>query len=139
MSSLSHLCMVIALLVISSEPVCAGWLLIDSKQHEGERVYVNSDAIRRNGHVVDLWVLMDFDTLQTVPSPSYLSVESHREVDCNRGRIRLLASTAFSGHMGTGEALYSYMNPKDEGIPIEAGSVAHALWKVICDNPSNVR
>lgn len=138
MLSFFRLGSILTLLFLSGEPVYAEWVSVDHNGEEGQTVYVDSGAIRRNGDVVNMWVLMDFRNVQTVPSPPYLSVKSHREIDCNEQHIRLLASTAFSGHMGMGEALYSYINPKDEGIPIEPGSVAQRLWKVVCDSALNV-
>lgn len=128
-------CALLTLLLLSGKTAYGAWVSVDGKTEEGETVYVDSATIHRNGDVVSLWVLIDFTTTQTVPMPSYLSVKSHREIDCGEAHIRLLASTAFSGNMGTGEALYSYANPKDEGIPIEAGSVAQTLWKVFCAGP----
>lgn len=131
-ASSSSLLSLITLLLPSVGPVNAEWLSVDSKVEEGLTVYVDPDTIRRNEDVVKLWVLTDFKTIQSVPSPPYLSAKSQREIDCAAKRIRLLAVTAFPGHMGSGERLYSYSDSKDQGIPIEPGSVAQSLWEVVC-------
>jgi surface-adhesin protein E len=115
--------------------VYAEWVSVDSKVEEGltvYTVYVDRDTIRRNGDVVKLWVMMDFKTRQIESSPPYLSVKSHREIDCTEERIRLVAVTAFSGNMGSGAILYRYSNSKDQGIPVEPGSVAQSLWNFAC-------
>jgi hypothetical protein len=125
----------ITLLLLSSGPAYAEWVSVDAKIEEGltvYTVYVDRDTIRRNGDVVKLWVMMDFKTRQIESSPPYLSVKSHREIDCTEERIRLVAVTAFSGNMGSGAILYSYSDSKDQGIPVEPGSVAQSLWNFVC-------
>ena len=127
--------LLISLLVLSVGPVYAEWVSVGGKVEAGlteYTVYVEPDTIRRNGEVVKLWALMDFYTMQTEPSPPYLSVQSHREFDCTEERVRLLALKAFSGNMGSGEVVFSYSDPNDQGISVEPGSVAHTLWKVAC-------
>jgi hypothetical protein len=127
--------LLITLLVLSSGPVYAEWVSVGGNVEEGMTaytVYVDLDTIRRNGDVVKLWALMDFKTIQTDPSPPHLSVKSQREFDCTEERVRLLTLTAFSGHMGNGNAVYSYSDSKDQGIAVEPGSVAQSLWKVAC-------
>jgi surface-adhesin protein E len=122
----------LTLLLLSSGPACAEWVQLGSDREGGMTIYVAPHTIRRNGDVVKLWGLTDFKTIQTESSPPYLSVKSQREIDCAEERIRLVAVTAFSGNMGSGKMLYSYTDSKDQGIPVESGSVAHSLWKFAC-------
>jgi hypothetical protein len=127
--------LLITLLALSGKPVYAEWVSVDGRFEERPTpyaVYVDPDTIRRNGDLVKLWVLTDFKTIQTEPTPPHLSVTSQREFQCNEERVRLLALTAFSGHMGTGNAVYSYSDSQDQGIEIEQDSVAHRLWKFAC-------
>lgn len=127
--------LLISLLVLSVGPVYAEWVPVGGKLEEGltgYTVYVEPDTIRRNGEVVKLRALMDFYTMQTEPSPPYLSVQSQREFDCIEERVRLLALTAFSGNMGTGKVVFNYTDSNDQGISIEQGSVAQSLWKFVC-------
>src|SRR5580765_5241110 len=118
----------LTLLVLNSSPAYAEWVLVH-KGEAGMTVYVNPDTSRRNGEVMELWVLANYKTIQTEPLPPYLSETSQREIDCTQERIRLLAVTTFSGNMGSGELLYRYSYSKDNGIAVEPGSVAQALWK----------
>ncbi|MFI5247916.1 MAG: surface-adhesin E family protein, partial [Nitrospirales bacterium] len=102
--------LLMTILILSSGPVYAEWVSVGRNVEEGltpYTVYVDLDTIRRDGDVVKLWALMDFRTIQTEPSPSHLSVKSQREFNCTDEHVRLLALTAFSGHMGSGEAVYS--------------------------------
>ena len=134
--------LLITLFVLSSRTVYAEWLSVDGKIEEGPTpytIYVDPDTIRRNGNLVELWVLMDFKTIQTETTPSHLSVKSQRELNCTGEHVRLLGLTAFSGHMGKGNAVYSYSDSKDQGIAIEPDSVAHRLWKFACDKDGTVK
>lgn len=134
--------LLITLLALSSRPVYAEWVSVDGKFEEGSTpytIYVDPDTIRRNGDLVKLWALMDFKTIQTEPSPSHLSVKSQREFNCADEHVRLLRLTAFSGHMGNGNAVYSYSDSKDQGIAIEQDSVAHRLWKFACGKDGTVK
>lgn len=128
----------ITLLLLSVESAHAEWVSVVTKVEEGRTaytVYVDHDSIHHNGDLVTFWTLMDFTTIQTVPSPPYLSVKSRREIDCTEEQIRLLAVTAFAGNMGSGKVLYTYSDPvKDRGITIEPDSVAQSLWKFVCPN-----
>ena len=134
--------LLITLLALSARTVYAEWVPVDGKFEEGPTpytVYVDLDSIRRNGDVVKLWALMDFKTIQTEPTPSHLSVKSQREFNCTDEHVRLLALTAFSGHMGKGNAVYSYSDSKDQGIAIESDSVAQRLWKFACGKDGTVK
>ena len=111
--------LLITLLLLSCGTASAEWVPVGGKVEEGltqYTLYVESDTIRRNGDAVELCSLLDFKTVQTVPSPPYLSVKSRREIDCAEEHIRLLGLTVFAGHMGTGEVVYSYSDSKDQGI-----------------------
>lgn len=122
-----------AVLFMSVGPACAEWRFVDKADHHEYVVYVDPDTIRRNGEVVQMWALLDFEVTQVEPSPPYLSVKAHREIDCTEERIRLLAMMAFSGNMGSGEVVYRYSDSHDQGISVEPGSVAESLWTFVCD------
>jgi hypothetical protein len=71
--------------------------------------------------------------MQGNPSGStrFLSTKTHKQFDCAEKRLRLLAFTEFSRHMGTGIAAHGYVD-KDNWLPVEADSISHALWEVAC-------
>jgi len=127
--------LLITLPLLSCGTACAEWVSVADKVEEGltqYTVYVEPDTLRRNGDVVELSALIDFTTTQTTPSPPHLSVRSRSQLDCAKERIRLLALTAFSGNMGSGEVVFSDSASNDQGISVEPGSVAESLWKVVC-------
>ena len=122
----------IALLLLSSGLAYAEWVEVGGKVEEGLTVYVELDTLSRSGDVVKMWELWDFKTSRTETKPPHMSVKSQREFDCIKKRGQLLALTAFSGNMGSGEVVYSYSDFKDQEIPVEPGSVAEIVWKLVC-------
>ncbi|MBU6482081.1 MAG: hypothetical protein KGS09_16215 [Nitrospirae bacterium] len=127
----------IILLLLSSGPAYAEWVLVEKNNElvEVMAVYADPDTIRRKGDLVKMWTLHDFKTIQTSPSSSYLSTKVQRQFDCTKQRTRLLAFTEFSGNMGTGTVAFSDSPDEDSWIPVEPGSINHALWEVACSGP----
>jgi len=128
----AELWLLIAVLLLSSGPAHAEWVEVGGKVEEGLTVYVELDTLSRSGDVVKMWELWDFKTSRTETKPPHMSVKSQREFDCIKKRGQLLALTAFSGNMGSGEVVYSSSDFKDQEIPVEPGSVAEIVWKLVC-------
>jgi hypothetical protein len=125
--------LLITLLVLSSGPVYAEWVVVSGNDKTGMTVYVDPDTIRRKGDLVKVWQLIDFKTMQGGRSPGrFLSTKFQKQFDCAEERLRLLACTDFSGNMGTGEPADAYV---DEGnwVPVEPDSINQALWEVACN------
>lgn len=78
-----------------------------------------------------LWSLLDYKTAKIVAGKSHLSVRLQHQYDCREELTRVLSHTAFSGHMGKGEVLYTN---SDEGKwePVPPDSVAHNLLEYAC-------
>jgi hypothetical protein len=97
-------------------------------------VYVDPDTIRREANLVTMWQLIDFKWMQGGRNPTrFLSTETHKQFDCAEQRLRLLAFTAFSRHMGTGIAADGYVDTGN-WLPVEPESINQALWEVACGN-----
>ena len=126
------LLLLLTVLMLGVGPVYAEWVEVGGKVEEGLTLYVELDTLSRSGDVVKMWELWDFKTSRTETKPPHMSVKSQREYDCTKKLGRLLALTAFSGNMGSGEVVYSNSDFKDQGIPVEPGSVAESVWKVVC-------
>ena len=127
---MQYVVIMILLLVLTSGPVHAEWVLISKAQAE-PATYIDSDTIRRKGNMVRWWQLLDYKTVQTMADISYLSVKIQMEFDCAEEQIRALALSQFSGNMGSGEVVFSNFT-KDEWEPVQPGSRGHTLWKVAC-------
>jgi hypothetical protein len=80
---------------------------------------------------VKMWILHDFKATQTVLNKSYLSSRSQAEYSCTEDRHRALATTSFSGNMGSGKVRSSY-SIKGKWEPVSPGTITQALWKVAC-------
>ena len=122
----------ITLLLVSSGPANAEWVSIGANNQRGRTVYMDPDAIRLKGDVVTMWSLNDYETIQTMGSTSYLSYKVQTDYDCAEERIRKLASTFFSGNMGSGDVVYS-ISKEGKWQLIEPGSLGQSEWEVACD------
>ncbi len=139
--------------VMSRGPVYTEWVAVEKDYLFPERqtVYVDPDTIRREGNLVTLWQLIDFKWMQgkgAVINPyrfgrlnrfrlvphGFFSTKTHKQFDCEENRVRLLAFTEFSHHMGTGRRNNGYFD-QDNWLPVEPESVNHSLWEVACDTP----
>jgi hypothetical protein len=125
----------IALLFLNTVPVCAEWQAVEKDYLRPglQAVYIDPDSIHREGNLVTLWQLIDFTWMQGNPrGPTrFFSTKTRKQFDCAEKRLRLLAYTEFSHHMGIGIATIGYVN-NDNWLPVEAGSISHALWEVVC-------
>ncbi len=118
-----------------------GWVPIGEEYQARDlhTVYVDVDAIVRAGHVVVVRQLTDYRLMQGNagfgrfgPGPHrFFSTVTKKEFHCADKRVRLLAFTEFSHHMGTGQPADGYVDPS-QWIPIEPGSLNEGLWKVAC-------
>ena len=126
--------LLITLLVLSSGPAYAEWVLIEKNYLPGKQtVYVDPDIIRREGNQVTLWQLTDFQWMQGGPraTPRFLPTTTHKQFDCGEKRIRLMAYMEFSHRMGIGISDDGYVD-RDTWLPVEPASMNHALWEVAC-------
>ena len=121
----------ITLLVLSSGPVYAGWVLTSGDDEAGLTVYVDPDSIRQKGKLAKMWQLYDYKTVQTVAGDSLLSFKRYNEYDCTEARTRMLAYTWFSGNMGSGHVVYSTPD-EQQWEPVVPRSINQTLWKVAC-------
>ena len=125
----------ITLLFLSSVPAYAEWVAVEKDYLLPglQTVYVDPDTISREGNLVTMWQLVDFKWMQGNPrGPTrFLSTETHKQFDCAEKRLRLLAFTAFSRHMGTGIPADGYVDTGN-WLPVEPDSINQALWEVAC-------
>lgn len=117
------------------------WVSIDRAYQSPSRemVYYDPKTIYRHEERVTLWQLIDYKVMQGnapfgmfMMSPHrFFSTKTHKELDCTHKTVRLLASSEFSQHMGTGPHNAVLVN-QDHGQPLEPGSINQALWEVAC-------
>jgi len=126
--------LLITLLVLLSGPVYAEWVAIE-KQYQSpglQTVYIDSAAIRREGNLVTLVILIDWKWMQGNRFSRFYSTKVTKQFDCAEKRLRLLAFTEFSRRMGTGRPANGYVD-EDNWLPVEPDSSNQALWEVACN------
>ena len=123
--------LLLTLLVLSSGPVFAEWVLTSGDDESGLTVYIDPDSIRRKGNLVKMWQLYDYKTVQTVAGDSLLSIKRYNEFDCTEERTRMLAYTWFSGNMASGKVVYSTPD-EQQWEPVIPRTINRTLWKVAC-------
>ena len=64
-------------------------------------------TISRSGDFAKMWEMIDHKTAQAFDGKQFLSVKNFQEYDCKRSRRRMLAATAYAGHIGKGAVVGS--------------------------------
>ena len=123
--------LLITLLVLSSAPAYAEWVLLGTTD-DGMTTYADPDTIHRKGDLVKMWALYDFKTIRAVEGKSYLSYKVQREYDCAEERIRYLAFTFFSGNMGSGKVVPTTSDEQQKSEPVQPDSIGLTLFKAAC-------
>jgi len=108
------------------------WTLLGtSSGNGGMDMYVEVASIRRSGDKARLFDLVDFRTRQTVDGKTLLSVRNDLEFDCANARQRMLASTGYAGHMGSGGIVAS--GPGDAiWQSVGKSGPSFEYWQVAC-------
>ena len=131
----------ITFLIMGNVSVHAEWVTVEKDYLAPGRqtVYIDPDSIRREENLVTIWQLIDFEWMQGNAGIGplgfgphrFFSTKTHKQFDCEIKRVRLLAFTEFSRHMGSGIAANGYVD-KDYWLPVEPESINQALWEVAC-------
>ena len=124
------------LLFLGNVPAHGEWVAIEKKyQSPGLlTVYIDSATIRREGNLVTLVTLTDWEWMQGNRSPSrFHSTRIKKQFDCVDKRFRLLVISDFYGRMGTGKRMAESLYDSDgDWIPVESESLEQGLWDVAC-------
>lgn len=121
------------LLAVVNSSAAAGWVKVAESDSETNTLYVDLATIRKAGHRVKMWTLLDNKTANTINGKSYISSKSHVGFDCKEEQWRMLYISYYSGNMGGGETVYvdSSSNP-GEWIPIEPENSVRNAWEIAC-------
>jgi len=126
-------------LVLGDGLAYAEWMALEQKyQSPGlQTLYFESATIRREGNLVTLVTLTDWELMQGNRSPSrFRSTRVKKQFDCADKRLRLLVITDFYGRMGTGRRMAETVYDSDgDWSLIEPDSLDHALWEIACGKP----
>lgn len=129
--------LLILFVVLIGAPLHAEWVAIDRQyQSPGlQTIYVDPDNMRREGHLVTISALIDWNWMQGNRSPTrFYSTRVTKQFDCAERLVRTLAATDFYGHMGTGQAIGGGGHTSEgHWVIIEPESLNHGLWEAACE------
>ncbi len=120
------------LLLLLSATCFAEWSQIGSNNKSSG--YIDFETIKKNGDKVKIWTLIDNKTSVDFKGVRYLTEVTHYEFDCKEDRQRGLDFSLYSGHMETGNAVYSLTNIEIESEPVIPGTIGDEFFKVACGN-----
>jgi hypothetical protein len=92
-------------------------------------IYVDFSLIRKRGHTVKMWWLIDLKTPEDVAGERLASIKYLDEYDCEGERNKTLYYSAHSRNMGGGETVDSIPYP-DRWKAL--GPDRQSLWKIAC-------
>lgn len=125
------------ILALFSSNASAEWQNLGG--NEAETAYVNSAGIQhRDRYRVTMWGLFDLKAPRNFGDLSYLSMKIQREYHCRNRETRIIAMSAHTGNMGSGELVYSN-NTHNKWAPIKPDSVEEALWNIACEADTPMR
>ena len=122
----------IALLLLSSGPAYADWVLLSKDDEAGMTVFVDPDTIRRKGNLVKVWLLYDYKTAITTGRAAVFSTKMQSEYDCIDKRVRMNAIFEIAGNMGKGKVVSSSL-AEGPWIPIAPETLGKQEWKRACE------
>ncbi|MBI3357435.1 MAG: hypothetical protein HY038_11825 [Nitrospirae bacterium] len=67
-------------------------------------------------------------------TPRFLSAKPHKQFDCPRARVRVLAIVEFSRQMAIGKSAAGYIE-NGNWQPVETRSINQGLWEAACGKP----
>jgi len=123
--------LVITVLVLSSGPAYGEWVFVERTNTANMIAYVDMSTVHRDGNLVKMWHLVDYQTAQLTKSGMVLSIKVQTEYDCAGERLRMRALTGFLGRMGKGETVF-HTADTGQWQPVEPESFGQALWEVAC-------
>ena len=73
--------------------------------------YVARSTIQRSGNLARMWEMIDNKAATMIDGKPVLSIRNLMEYDCKGSRRRMLAATAYAGHLGKGTVVGSESFP----------------------------
>jgi hypothetical protein len=118
------------LLAVVSGNAAAEW--IPAGRNNLLTAYYDPATIREAGDRVEMVHLYDFNApKQSAIGDTYFSSVETNEYDCKEERIKILAFSWHSEHMGRGAAV-NIESDINKWLPVPPKSIYAALWKVAC-------
>lgn len=124
----------ILILFLMSPCSIAEWNRVEAKV-KGLRIYVDYSTISdTETGTVKMWDLFDYEKEVDSREVRYSSAKTLREYDCKEHRYRDAAWAWYSGNMGEGKVVFSYLNngtPRDWNA-LEPSDIDYHLMGIAC-------
>lgn len=95
------------MILLSGAPAPARASWIGVAENDQIRVYASRATLVRQGNLVKMWSLLDYDAPQKGEKGDFHSAQAQDEYDCASRRTRLLAVTRHEGRMGAGKVVHA--------------------------------
>jgi hypothetical protein len=95
--------MIFALLLALCAPAWAEWKALSTDDDGTD--YIDTEAIRRDGDLVKIWLLVNFRKQEMRQGKTFFSTKLEMEIDCKQLRMRSLSAVGYKYAMGRGEAV----------------------------------
>lgn len=119
------------MLALGSTGAMAEWTQVSANDVFTQ--YADFTTINKTGDKLKMWELLDYRNEQKGMSGTrYFSEKTHKEYSCKEERVRLLAVSGFSKHMGDGKVAYSVSDPT-KWEPVQPASDSDFLLVKACN------
>ena len=109
-----------ALILLSCAPWPAQANWVGVAENDKIRVYASRATLVRQGNLVRMWSLLDYDAAQESEQGTFRSAQTQDEYDCAVRRSRLLIVTRHEGRMGGGKVVHTDRTAGEwEDLPAE--------------------
>lgn len=122
----------ILMLLLVSTNAFAEWTRVTGSTSGEYSVYINYQSIRKMGHKVKFWTLLDFKSIQRIDKYQFMSLVNHHEYDCLEETERTLDFIWNSGNMMSGGTVYSDNNINKETKSITPETIQEILFNIVC-------
>ena len=110
--------------------IAADWVVFHAAQDA--TLYTEPSTIIKEGSSAKMWALIDYkQPQQDKTGKQVLSDKLQYQYDCQDKTQSIIATTAYTGPMATGDIVNENPDPP-EVTPIPAGTLAESLWQQAC-------
>jgi hypothetical protein len=122
----------VTLMAITCGDAMADWVKIGSNGNI--TTYVAPPPNNTTDNIIKMWGLVDLkEAKKEEAGKSFLSAKALQEYDCQKTQIRKITLSFFSGNMGAGEVVHTYMDAeKWKWTPVANGTLIESMWKMAC-------
>lgn len=129
---LSRSLMAVLGLAVCMPSLAADWVVLLAAP--AATLYTEPSTIEKTGDSATLWVLLDYKQPQLDKTgKQVLSDRLHYQYDCKNKTESIIATTAYTGPMGSGDIVNE--NPDAPQVtPVASGTPAEDMWMQACGN-----